>query len=324
MQHLQEAVRLDEGSVDAWRVLGLARQQLDDHDGAITALRRAAELAPDDESLVTALVTVLQEAGEWGEIYSATRKATRSFPRNARLWLALGQAANRQRDRSTSLEALERVLQLDPANRNGFARQAAASLAAQYMALERYGEAERRARQWAGWEPGSAVAKSILGTALQQRGLTSEALRSHLAAQELQPSRPDYAYNAGTAHLELGELRRAASQFNRAVSLEPTHTRAADGIDSIMLRLRNANAQLGMRLKDATNGESGALVANVDRRTLAAKANLKPGDFIRRFDGRPIQSAEEFGFALAETTAAEVTLELVRGRKRKQTVLRLR
>ena len=44
----------------------------------------------------------------------------------------------------------------------------------------------------------------------------------------------------------------------------------------------------------------------------------------RRFDGRPIQSAEEFGFALAETTAAEVTLELVRGRKRKQTVLRLR
>ena len=82
--------------------------------------------------------------------------------------------------------------------------------------------------------------------------------------------------------------------------------------------------RLGMRVADSPSGAIGALVTSVEKRTPAAKANLKPGDLIRGFDGRPIGSAEEFGYELVETTASQVSLIFARKAKRKETVLRLR
>ena len=253
-----------------------------------------------------------------------TRTSAPRFPRNARLWLSLGQAARRARDTSTSLDALERALRLDPKNHQDLGRQAAALLSSQYLRQQRYSEAERRARQWVAWQPEAAEARSILGTALQQRGLISDALDSHLAAQRLEPSRADFAYNAGTAHLGLDELRKAAYQFRRALTLDAGHPDAPDSLDAVRQRLQNASRRLGMRISDSPSGAVGALVTSVLKRTPAAKANLKQGDLIRAFDGRPIGSAEEFGYELVETAASQVSLIFVRKVKRKETILRLR
>ena len=53
-----------EAPASVWFDLGLARQDLRDHDGAATAYRKALELKPDYAEAALNLGTVLQETGD--------------------------------------------------------------------------------------------------------------------------------------------------------------------------------------------------------------------------------------------------------------------
>jgi tetratricopeptide (TPR) repeat protein len=78
---LERAAKGDAPS-SIWFDLGLARQDLRDHDGAASAYRKAIELKPDHAEAALNLGTVLQEAGDMDGAMRAYAQAYRLRPQN--------------------------------------------------------------------------------------------------------------------------------------------------------------------------------------------------------------------------------------------------
>lgn len=71
----REALELDPGHVDALHGLAMACAEQGDLDGAIAAVTRATELAPDDPLGFTSLSMFLQRAGKIPEAEAAAAQA---------------------------------------------------------------------------------------------------------------------------------------------------------------------------------------------------------------------------------------------------------
>ncbi len=71
---------------------------------------------------------------------------------------------------------------------------------------------------------------------------------------------------------------------------------------------------LGMSLDDLSGDARGAKVISVDPDSPAAKAGLKEGDVVVRFDGEPVRSAAQLSRVVGETPAGRsVPIEVTRG-----------
>jgi Flp pilus assembly protein TadD len=78
---LERAVKSD-APASVWFDLGLARQDLRDHDGAASAYRKAIELKPDYAEAALNLGTVLQETGDMDGAMRAYATACRLRPQS--------------------------------------------------------------------------------------------------------------------------------------------------------------------------------------------------------------------------------------------------
>ena len=77
---LLERAAQGEAPASVWFDLGLARQDLRDHDGATTAYRKAIEIKPDHAEAALNLGVVLQESGDLDGAMRAYRDAYRLRP----------------------------------------------------------------------------------------------------------------------------------------------------------------------------------------------------------------------------------------------------
>src|SRR6202030_1868553 len=110
-------------------------------------------------------------------------------------------------------------------------------------------------------------------------------------------------------------------------------------VDQLREHGRVARGWLGVQMQEVTPAlakavglgrEKGVLVDVVEKDSPAARAELKQGDVILAFDGKPIASPRDLAFAIADTQAgqsvpvrvwrdrAERTLEVTIGRERAQ------
>jgi putative serine protease PepD len=73
---------------------------------------------------------------------------------------------------------------------------------------------------------------------------------------------------------------------------------------------------LGVRVSDATGSHAGAQIQQVESGSPAAKAGLKVGDVVVRFDGNPVQSRDDLaGGVKTHQPGDEVTMEVLRDGK---------
>jgi tetratricopeptide (TPR) repeat protein len=79
VEYLERATAQDAPAA-VWFDLGLARQDLRDHEGAAAAYRRACEIKPDHAEAALNLGVVLQESGEMDEAMRAYARAYRLRP----------------------------------------------------------------------------------------------------------------------------------------------------------------------------------------------------------------------------------------------------
>jgi tetratricopeptide (TPR) repeat protein len=231
-----------------WKILGVA--QLRQNKDARAALRRAAELLPEDAEAHRNLGGALHDRGEWEAALVSLRHALNLEPRNPQ---ALTDAGDAQRSLGRPREAItlyQRALQIEPRRREALNNLGNAFLdvGEPAQAVRCYGQAlklkpddapvlcnlgnalrqlgqlpqaEACSRRAIALAPETAMAHNNLGLCLAGQGQRGAAIASYRQALKLNPRYVEALANLGDALWEEGERPEALTVYQQAVQLDP-------------------------------------------------------------------------------------------------------
>ena len=234
--------------VSCGRLLSVA--QLGQGKDALVALRRAAELLPEDPEAHGNLGGVLSARGDWEAALVSLRRSLTLQPRNPQALIDAGdvqRAVGRPRE---AINLYQWALQIEPQRREALNNLGSAFLdlpepaqaAACYQralalkpddpvvlcnfgnALRQLGklpEAETCTREAIRLAPEMAMAHNNLGLCLAARGQLPEAIASYRQGLKLNPRYVEVLINLGNALREQGERGAALGVYEQAVQLDP-------------------------------------------------------------------------------------------------------
>lgn len=237
-----------EGSVRALLLLARLESGRGQGDAALGSLRRALELAPNSEEVLSAFARVQLasrspgpailalealvrmhpaesnyayllgvarlQVGELGDAVPVLEIAAKLDPKVPRHHLALGLALNRLKRYDEAAEALEMSLQLDPDN-----VEATAALSEAEQGLDRPDDAERHARRALATNPKQATAQMVLGLLAMQAERYAEARDAFESVLAIDADAAKAHYQLSLAYARLGDReasRRHVELYQRA------------------------------------------------------------------------------------------------------------
>jgi tetratricopeptide (TPR) repeat protein len=261
-----------------WKILSvtLLRQDKD----ALAALRRAAELLPQDAEAHANLGAELRTRGQWEDALISLRQSLALQPRNPD---ALTDAADVQRSLGRSREAVtlyQWALQIDPSRfeahnnlGNAFleigenaeaarcyrralrlrpeSAQVFCNLGNALRVLGEFDEAMAHSRRAIELAPGLSMAHNNLGLLLAGRGERAEAISSYREALRQSPHYIEALNNLGSALRETGQMREALTAHQQAVELDPRRAASHNSLGYVLLESR--------RVDDAANSFRSAI-----------------------------------------------------------------
>jgi tetratricopeptide (TPR) repeat protein len=261
------ALHPDDGML--WKILGVAllRQRKD----ALQALRRAAELIPEDAEAHGNLGAALYERGQWAEALLSLRRVLELQPDNVE---ALVDCANALKAHGNAHEAIalyHRALRLKPqlveaqnnlgnayleagqtADAVGYYRlaliakpddpQILCNLGNALRQLGHIDEAVASSSRAIALDPTLSVAHNNLGLILAARGYREQAMTCYRQALSLNPLYVEALNNLGNVVRDLGGRREAASLYARAVELDPRRADSHCNLGNALLELRRVDA----------------------------------------------------------------------------------
>ncbi|MGC1729608.1 MAG: tetratricopeptide repeat protein [Steroidobacteraceae bacterium] len=284
-----------------WKILSvsLVRQGKD----ALPALRRTAELLPQDAESHANLGAALHDLGRWEEALVSLQRALEIRPRDAQ---ALVDAADALRGLGRARESValyQRALEIEPRSPEGQNNlgnallqlgQPADAVACYRLALEikpddapvhcnlglalaglgQRAQAVSSYRQALLLDPGYVEALNNLGNVLRDLGERSEAMLLYRRAIELAPQRTDSHLNLGNALYELRQMEAAADCFRRTLALQPDLSLAHSGLAAALrMQRRTAEAEASCRAALASDPK------NVEALTLLGELRADRGQF---------------------------------------------
>jgi tetratricopeptide (TPR) repeat protein len=182
----------------AWKVWGVALQQLGHGEKALLALQKAAALMPADAHAQMNLAVALQVRGQAIEAEASFRRALEIEPDFAEANYCLG---NTLRD------------------------------------LERLDEAQSCYRRALQIKPDFADACDNLGFILQKMGRPEEAQASYRQALRINPMRPESSYNLGNTLRDSGQLDEAEACYRQALQNKPDFAEAYGNLGFVLQKL---------------------------------------------------------------------------------------
>jgi tetratricopeptide (TPR) repeat protein len=213
-----------------WKILGVAllRQGKD----AVDALRRTAQLLPNDAEAHGNLGAALHDQGQWAEALVSLSRALEMRPHDVEL---LVDAANAMKALGRVLESVtlyQRALQIDPQlveTRNNMGNA--------FLELRRYHDAAAAYRYILARKPQDAPVHCNLANALRQLGLFDDALASSHRAIALDPTLSVAHNNLGLVLTALGQRQEAIASYRRALELSPTYVNALNNLGTVLCDL---------------------------------------------------------------------------------------
>lgn len=212
------AARLEAGPVSlrALELLGRARMELDEHDGAILALERLTERAPDVLEYRVLLAEALFRADELADAEREIGRCLARDPERSSLVLRLAEIAWRRSERQKAEDLYERTLALDPG-----ATLALYRLGVLKFERHLYPAALTCFRRLMVAQPDNVKAHLYLGRTLRMTG-SFERSRNHLErARELAPRSAEAELELGLLDLELHRISLSREHLERARALDP-------------------------------------------------------------------------------------------------------
>jgi tetratricopeptide (TPR) repeat protein len=297
----------DEGML--WKILGvtLGRQGKD----ALQAMRKTAQLMPQDPEAHANLGAVLHDQGQWEEALLSLRRAIQMQPNDVD---ALVNAADALRELGRAGEAVplyQRALQINPRHLaaqndlgNAFVQlgqheEAVASyrralalkredaqilfnLGNSLRLLGRHEEALELSQAAIGRNPALGVAYNSAGLSLVALGRRTEAIACFRQALEKGPVNVDMLSNLGNALRDVGARRDALTIYRQAVALDPTHVESHCNIGNLLFQLHRVEESaasfrqaLALKPDHPAAHVSLAVVLRQQRRAAEAEASCK-------------------------------------------------
>lgn len=286
------------------RLHGIALLKLGRRREALTALHRAAELAPANVVVQCDLANVALEDGRPEAAIERLQATLGRAPGHPGVLQALGvaqmMAARHEEARETFVQAV-RAAPRHPGLRLNQA-EAELELGATANALAHVREALAMA-------PHLAAAHDLLGHVLHAQGQLPEAAQAWLEAERLAPGEPRYAFQAARMLEASGQLAAAAAAYARTLQHAPQSGPALSRLAFMRRRLADWREQgkLTSRLREAVEaGQHGivpfALLLEPFDRGLQRKA-LET--FTRPIEQHLAPMRQQLGFTWRQPTPAE-------------------
>jgi tetratricopeptide (TPR) repeat protein len=237
-------------------------------ENAIPAMRLAIQLDPQSERYRFQYGIVLIDAYAPAAAEIRIKEALQSFPKSARLWLALGLVYLKMNKNNEAMEDFNRALEFEP----DFP-QAYAYLGIAQVALGQYAEGTRFYEQALQKNPRIAVIHYLLADALlKQTDTDIPRVETHLRqAVQLDPTYAPARLALGKLYARTEHLPEALTEFQRAAEVDPNLAEAYYQLGRAYRRLkRNAEAQTALatfkRLSDSQKQEQQDELREVVRR----------------------------------------------------------
>ena len=210
-----------------WKILSVALV----HQGkdALPALRRAAELMPNDTEAHGNLSAALHDRGQWAPALESLRRVLAVQPDNVE---ALVDAGNALRGLGRATEAIplyERALQL-----SSELVEAQNNLGNAFLELGQHSDAARCYRIALGLKPDDVQILCNLGNALARQGLLDEALPLSERAVALDPRSSVAHNNVGLVLVAMGRREQAVASYRQALVLNPSHVDALNNLGAVL------------------------------------------------------------------------------------------
>jgi tetratricopeptide (TPR) repeat protein len=213
-----------------WKILGVAlmRQGKD----ALGALRKAAELSPNDAEAQGNLGAALHDRGEWAESLVSLHRALTLNPNAVDVLVDAADAERALGRVRESVLLYQRALALD-----GGLIEAHNNLGNALLDLDRCDDAVMAYRRALQIAPNSAQIHFNLGNAERQRGRLEEAMTSTRRAIALDPGLFAAHNNLGLVLAGLGQREAAVMSFRRALDLNPHYVEALNNLGTVLCDL---------------------------------------------------------------------------------------
>ncbi|MCP4021018.1 MAG: tetratricopeptide repeat protein [Desulfobacteraceae bacterium] len=213
---LEQALVHEPGSIDYMIMLGEYKRQAGIVEEALTLLKKAVELAPDNANAWANYGTALQQDEQLTEAKNAYNNALGINPNMGEVANNLATLAMNDGDNEKALELFEKVNLFNPdyADAYNYRGIVFRELGHLEEAIKSYEEAIR-------CKPHYAEAYINRGNALSELGQSEQALESYDTAIQLKPDFVEGYINRGNTLKELGQPKRALESYDKAIQLNP-------------------------------------------------------------------------------------------------------
>ncbi|HSY07711.1 MAG TPA: tetratricopeptide repeat protein [Steroidobacteraceae bacterium] len=233
----------------AWKALGVSL--LMQGKDALPALRKAAQLLPDDADTHRSFGNALQDQGQFADAAASYRRAVAIMPDFAEAYDDLGTVLRELGLRDEAVASYRRALQINPdcAEAHGNLGNALRELGQLDAAVASY-------RRALASEPELSEAHNNLGNVLRELGQLDAAVASYCRALQIKPNYAEAHGNLGNVLRELGQFDAAVASYRNALEFSPDSA-------EVHCNLGNALHELG-QLDAAATSYQRALILRPD------------------------------------------------------------
>jgi tetratricopeptide (TPR) repeat protein len=214
-----------------WKILSVAllRQGGD----ALPALRRAADLLPEDAEAFGNLGEALFERGRWAESLASFQNALALEPQDASSLVHAADALRALGRVRESLPLYHRALTVEPRH-----RQALNNLGNAFLQLKQYADAVGHYRLALDVTPGDGQIWCNLGTAQRLLGYREEAIASYRQALILNSKDIDALNHLAHLLRDIGLRRDAVALYARAIQTDPNRADSHCNLGMVLFEMR--------------------------------------------------------------------------------------
>lgn len=221
-------------------LLAILYERQSQREKAIAEMRTASDLAPDSVSLSIQLIRFYLDGQDYANARAMAERALQEAPRNANLWILLGEILHQSGDFDKAVECFQRAIEIDPENILGYD----ALVSAQESANDAVATADIY-KGLAKRIPDSAGIQYQLGLSLARINDSDGACAAFERALQLKPDLKRAHYILGVIDLDAGRNEKAAERLGRYVQEAPDDVRAQENYAGALARLKRYGEAAG-------------------------------------------------------------------------------
>ena len=236
LQALRKTAELMPQDAEAHRNLGAAFHDRGQWTLELESLRQALALAPHDADCLVEAADVMRALGRAREAVPLYQQALRINPRLIEALNNLGNAFLELAEFADAAACYRGALQIRPDD-----AQILCNLGNAVRQLGNLDEAIAITRRAIATDPALSVAHNSLGLILATLGQREEAVASYRQALTLNPSYVDALNNLGNVLRDVGLRREAVPLYTQAIELDPGRVESHWNLGAVLFELRRTN-----------------------------------------------------------------------------------